>query len=184
MRKFFIFLVFFIFLFSETVASSQFTDLIYQKSENIDSALRFINVPEEKIEILRTLVKGKLADTALVNFSNKIVEARETRNVELFKNYVNQESVNFSPDMLNRMIDKISDGSLIYGNNGYKYFVTSEPISDRVLNKFYSNNINKPSIALIFYHYHPSNGALIGSPTYLIKTESNFQIVLPVKSVK
>lgn len=175
------FLMCLIILYSQSVTAEQYTDLLYQKSEDMESALRFVGAPEEAIGLLTSFVKGGLADQDLVNFSNRIIEARETRNVELFKKYVNQESLNISQEILNEVIDKIRDGSLIYGNSGYKYFVTSEPISDHVLERFYNNNVNKPSISLTFYHYHPSNGALIGSPTYLIKSESKHQIVIPVK---
>jgi len=177
-------LIYLIVMFSQSVTASQYTDLIYQKSEDLASALRFINTPEDKIEKLSGMVKGKLADNAQLNFSNTLIEARETRDVELFMNLVNKESFESPHEMLNKTIDQIRDGSYVYGNSGYKYFVTSEPVPDLVKNRFYSNNINKPTIALVFHHYHPSNGALIGSPAYLIEAGNNYQIVLPVKSHK
>jgi len=181
MRKLVILLIF---MFSETATSGQYSGLIYQESGDIYSALRFIDAPDEKIEILRPLIKGKLADQALVNFSNKIIEARETKNIELFKGLTHQESLDYSKDMLRKIIEQIKDGSLIYGNNNYKYFVTSEPITERMLTRFFGKNVTKPSITLIFYHYHSSNGALIGSPMYLVKTEIGFRIVLPIRADK
>ena len=167
-------------LFSETVFSSQYDNLLYQKNDDMEAALKFISTPKDKINTIKSVVRGVLGDQKLVGFSNKIIEARETNNVPLFKSLTDQESLEKSEGMLDAVIEQLNDGSLIYGNEGYKYFVTSKPISEHYLNKF-TNNTNKPSIILYFYHYHPSNGMLIGSPMYLMETKSSFKNILPVK---
>ena len=170
-----------IFLFSELALAGQFDYLVYQKDSDIELALKFIGTPSERIPTTMPLVRGSLAKQELLDFSNKIIEARETKNVPLFKSLIHQESLDNSKDMLNAAFEQIQDGSLIYGNENYKYFVTSNPIPDRHIIRFFKKNNNKPSITLMFYHYHPSNSALIGSPTYLIKTNDGFKIVLPIR---
>ena len=170
-----------ILLFSEIAFSGQFDNLVYQKDSDIELALKFIGTPSEKITATKPLVRGNLAKQELVDFSNKIIEARETHNVSLFKSLTHQESLEKSKDMLNATLEQINDGGLIYGNENYKYFVTSNPVTDRYLNRFFKNNKNKPSVTLMFYHYHSSNGALIGSPMYLIKTNDGFKNVLPIR---
>jgi len=168
------------FVFSHMAYSGQYDYLLYQKDSDIDLALRFIGAPSEQIPALITRVRGNLAKQELIDFSNKIIEARETNNVDLFTSFVDKESLEKSKNMFNVTLDKIKDGSLIYGNEGHKYFVTSNNVLDRILNRYFKDYKNKPSITLMFYHYHKSNGVLIGSPTYLIKTNEGYKNVIPI----
>ena len=133
-----------IFLFAELALAGQLDYLVYQKDNDIELALKYIGTPSEKIPATMPLVRGSLAKQELVDFSNKIIEARETKNVPLFKSLILQEGIENSKDMLNTMLEQIKDGSLVYGNEGYNYFVTSNTVPDRLLNRFFKNNKNKP----------------------------------------
>ena len=147
-------LLLFILLFYRAAIAEQYSHLIYQGTSDTVLALRFIDTPNEKVEILKPLVRGELANQELITFANQIIQARETRNVNLYESLIHQEGLDHSEEILTTIIEKISDGSLMYGGHGYKYFVTSEPIADRLLNKIFRKNVNKPSITLTFYHYH------------------------------
>ena len=162
-------------------ASGDYKHLIYQEIENIQAALQFIDPPKEEIDILNSLVRGELANKQLIMFANKIIAARETRNAKAYANLIHYDSFDNSKKSLDSHLAGITDGSLFYGNEDFKYFVTKSPVSDRYVDKYFKNNTTKPSFILYFYHYHPSNGMLIGSPLYLAETEAGYKIILPVR---
>ena len=169
-----------ILLFSETALAGQYENILYQKNDTLEHALSFIGTPKDKIDQFKSIVHGELADKKLISFSNKIIVARETHNVSLFKSLTDQESLRKSTNILNALIGQINDGSLFYGNEDYKYFVTSRPITDDHLKIFLKNN-NKPSAIIYFYFYYPLKERLIGSQMFLIETKGGFKNVLPIK---
>ncbi len=167
-------------IISQMAFSSPYANLLYQESDDVVSALKFIGTPEEKLELYKDRVRGDLASQDLIAFANRIIKARETRDTALFKNSIDPESVEKSKEIFDRSIDKINDGSLLYGNKGFKYFVTSEPIAERHLNRLFKTITQKPSVTLYFYHYHSSKDRLIASSFYLKKVNNEFITVLPV----
>jgi len=180
----------FIFLFFCLVSASGFAvsdeaeNLIYQKSTNLDAALKYVNTPDNKIKHLKHLIKGVLADQHLLRFANKIITARETHNETLILSLVNQESLTKPNKELDRIKGTIKDGSMIYGNKDFRYFVTKAPITAKDsedLKFYFKKNITKPSLILYFYHFHPSNGMLIASAVFLTKAENGYKIILPIR---
>ena len=54
-----------ILLFSETTFSSQYDDLLYQKNDDIEFALKFIGTPKDKIDTIKPIVRGELGNKKL-----------------------------------------------------------------------------------------------------------------------
>jgi len=155
--------------------------LIYQSSSNIEAALRFVGVPNDKVSLFENaVVKGHLADKNLIKIANRLVDAREKRNAKLIEGIVSKESLSKPSRELDEVRQQIKDGTLIYGE-GLRYFVTKASFSQKLVDYNFRNNVKKPSFVLYLNHYDPKKNILIGSPLYIAEVGGAYKIVFPVQ---
>ena len=160
--------------------------MLYQESESFVDALKFIEVPEERLEISLSSVKnrGELASQSQLLFANKLFSIRESGNVDMFVSMLSEgteKQLNNDDNkrMLHHYIREIKDKTFLYGEHDFKFFAAFREFTEEdgeILKKHVSFSEN-PSHIILYFHFHKPKYMLIGSTFYLIEDSGSYKIV-------
>ena len=160
--------------------------MLYQESESFVDALEFIEVPEERLEILLSFVRnrGELASQSQLLFANKLFSIRRSGNVDMFVSMLSEgtkKQLNNDDNkrMLHHYIREIKDKTFLYGEHDFKFFATFREFTQEdgeILQKHVSFS-DTPSHIIVYFHFHKPKYMLIGSPFYLMEDSDSYKIV-------
>ena len=160
--------------------------MLYQENESFVNALKFIEVPEDRLEALLSSVRnrGELASQSQLLFANKLFSLRKSGNVDMFvsmlsegtKKQLNNDN---NKRMLHYYIREIKDKTFLYGEHDFKFFATFREFTqeDGEILKKHVSFFDTPSQIIQYYHFHKPNYMLIGSSFYLMENNGSYKIV-------
>ncbi len=161
--------------------------LLYQRSDSVGDALAFIEVPEDRrIALLASVSKrGELADPQQLVFANKLLRVRESRDVELFKSLLSNETRKQldGPDdhrqMVHYHLREVENGTFLDGPGDFKFFATVRTLTHDDLDMLTRNAsfALTPTHVITFCHFHKPKKMLIGTCFYLIQDADSFRVV-------
>jgi len=157
---------------------------LYQKQGSIRYALEFIGMPEELIDTTFVSKRGQLANPQQLEFANKLFSVRKSKDVDMFisllsdgtKKQLNDDN---NKRMLHHHIKEVKDGTFLYGEYDFKFFVTFRKVTEKLseMLKKHVSFAETPSHAIHYWHFHKPNYMLIGESYYLIEDEGSYKIV-------
>jgi len=159
---------------------------LYQESESFVNALKFIEVPEERLETSLSSVinKGELASQSQLLFANKFFSLRKTGNVDMFVSMLSegtkkQLTNDNNKRMLHHYIREIRDKTFLFGEHDFKFFATFREFTqeDGEILKKHVCFSDTPSHIIQYFHFHKPNYMLIGSGFYLMEDNGSYKIV-------
>jgi len=160
--------------------------MLYQESESFVNALKFIEVPEDRLEISLSSVgnRGELAGQSQLLFANKLFSLRKSGDVDMFvsmlsegtKKQLNNDN---NKRMLHQYIREIKDKTFLYGEHDFKFFAVLREFTqeDGELLKKHASFFDAPSHIIQYFHFHKPNYMLIGSRFYLMEDNGSYRIV-------
>jgi hypothetical protein len=161
--------------------------MLYQKSDSFTNALKFIEMPEDRIESSLSILKqkGELADRNQLVFANKLFSLRKSKDVDLFKSLLSKstksqlEEEDNNQSMVHQYLRQVEDGTFLYGMNDVKFFATVRRFTDEDREKFekHVRFADTPTYVIDFWHRHKPGPMLIGSSFYLIKEKGSYKLV-------
>lgn len=160
--------------------------MLYQKSDSFASALKFIEMPEDKLETSLSVLKqkGKLADKSQLAFANKLFSLRKSKDVDLFKSLLsdgtrNQLDEDNNKRVVHQHLRQIEDGTFIYDQYDTKFFATFREFTEKDSEKLkkHVSFADAPSHVINYWHRRKPGSMLIGSSFYLVKDKSSYKVV-------
>jgi len=160
--------------------------MLCQENESFINALKFIEVPEDRLEISLSSVgkRGELAGQSQLLFANKLFSLRKSGDVDMFvsmlsegtKKQLNNDN---NKRMLHHYIREIKDKTFLYGENDFKFFAMFREFTqeDVEILKEHVSFFDAPSHIIQYFHFHKPNYMLIGSRFYLIEDNGSYKIV-------
>jgi len=160
--------------------------MLYQESESFVNALKFIEVPEERMETSLSSVRnrGEPASQSQLLFANKLFSLRKSGNVDMFvsmlsegtKKQLNNDN---NKRMLHHYIREIKDKTFLYGEHDFKFFATFREFTqeDGEILKKHASFSDTPSDIIQYFHFHKPKYMLIGSSFYLMEDNGSYRIV-------
>jgi hypothetical protein len=157
-------------------------NLLYQKQGSIKDALRFIGMPEDRLDTGFVRKQGQLASGRQLEFANKLFGAGKSKDVDMFISLLSdgtKEQLNDGNDrrMLHNYIKNISEGTFLSKDAGYDYFVTFRDFTDKDRDRLkkHVSFAEPPTHAIVYYHF--SKNMLLGSTIYLIEDNGSYKLV-------
>jgi len=160
--------------------------MLYQESESFVNALKFIEVPEDRLETSISSVRnrGELGSQSQLLFANKLFSLRKSGNVDMFvsmlsegtKKQLNNDN---NKRMLHHYIREIKDKTFLYSEHDFKFFATFREFTQEdgeILKKHVSFS-DTPSHIIQYFHFHKPKYMLIGSSFYLMEDNGSCKIV-------
>lgn len=171
------------------IASDGIKDILYTQAVDEALALSFVGVPVDKIEPRKEAIKGELADPELVDFSIKVLNARNEKSRELARTIIHSESLNLiesHPANLQILpfFQLLESGELLYLQSHPKFFITEQKVSNNDLAQFFHHHSAKPTRSIVFYHYYKEKSMLIGTRFFLADEGGQPKIQLPARKLK
>lgn len=160
--------------------------MLYQKSDSIAEALKFIDVPEDRFIFCLSSVRsrGHLADWDQLKFVNRLFAVRKSRDTDEFISLLSNASQSLLYDdgeknLLSHYISLIEDGSFIYGESDARFFATLRKFTDKDDEKLKSHFIfaEKPTDIITYYHFEQPKNMLIGTDLYLLKDKDLYKLI-------
>jgi len=160
--------------------------LLYQEDESFVNALKFIEVPEERLETSLSSVRnrGELASQSQLLFANKLFSIRKSGNVDMFVSMLSEgtkKQLNTDNDkrMLHHYIREIKDKTFLYGEHDFKFFASFREFTqeDGEMLKKHVSFSDTPSHIIYYFHFHKPKYMLIGSTFYLMEDNGSYNIV-------
>jgi len=160
--------------------------MLYQESESFVNALKFIEVPEERLSTSISSVgnRGELASQSQLLFANKLFSIRKSGNVDMFvsmlsegtKKQLNNDN---NKRMLHHYIREIKDKTFLYGEHDFKFFASFREFTreDGEMLKKHVSFSDTPSHIIGYFHFHKPSYMLIGSSFYLMEDNGSYNIV-------
>lgn len=161
--------------------------LLYQQSDSVAEALKFIEVSEDRFVTSLSFVRnrgGKLADQSQLEFADKLFGVRESKDMDTFVSLLsNATRAQLYDDndkrMLHYYIEEIKNGSFIYGGNDFRFFAMFAEFTDKDEEKLKKHVVfgEKPTHIITFYHFDKPKNMLMGTNFYLLKDKDSYKLV-------
>jgi len=157
---------------------------LYQKSDSIENALRFIDAPEERMSQYKELVRGQgeLISGQLLRFANKVFALRKSKDVNDFISLLSKEArkrYEQGDETSSVFIDiwHIKRGRFIYGEYDFKFFAVVRKFTDEDWDEYGENFRHRPDYWLVFCHFHKPKYFLCGTSFYVKKENGSYKLV-------
>jgi hypothetical protein len=160
--------------------------MLYQKSDSIAEALKFIDVPEDRFVFCLSSVRsrGHLADWEQLEFANRLFAVRKSRDTDEFISLLSNATRDQLYDdnnkrMLHYYIEEIKNGSFICGGNDFKLFAIFAEFTDKDEEKLKKHVAfgEKPTHIVTYYHFDKPKNMLMGTNFYLLKEKDSYKLV-------
>ena len=160
--------------------------MLYQKSGSFANALKFIEMPEDKMETSLSFLKdkGKLADKRQLAFANKLISLRKSKDFELFKSLLSEGTKSQlgnddNRGVVHQYLRQIDEGAFIYGQDDVKFFATFREFTEAENEKLkkHVRFADAPTHVLHYWHRRKPGSMLIGSSFYLVQDKGSYKIV-------
>jgi hypothetical protein len=160
--------------------------MLYQKSGSFADALKFIEMPEDKMETSLSVLKQKweLADRRQLAFANKLFSLRKNKDFDLFKSLLSegtkgQLDKDNNKSVVHQYKRQINEGTFIYGQNDAKFFATFREFTEAESEKLkkHVSFADAPTHVLHYWHRHKPGSMLIGSSFYLVQDKGSYKLV-------
>ena len=171
------------------MASEGIKDILYTQTADEALALSFVGVPTDGIEKRKEAIKGELADSELINFSMKVLSARNEQNRESANAIIHTDSLDLIEShpanlQILPIIQLLESGGFLYLQSNPKFFVTEQKVSEKELERFFHYHKVKPTRSMVFYHYHEEKSMLIGTRFFVADENHQPKIQLPARTLK
>jgi hypothetical protein len=160
---------------------------LFQRSDSLADALAFIEVPEDRMaaSLVSVSKRGELANSAQLAFANKLFRLRQSKDVELFKSLLSDETRKQldEPDnnrqMVHYRLREVENGIFLYGRDDFKFFATVRTLTPDDLDLLGTSVsfAQTPTHIIVVYHFHRPNYMLIGDTCYLVEDGDSYRIV-------
>ena len=159
--------------------------MLYQKSDSVNNALVFIEVPEDRLESYISSVSetGELTKQDQLSFANILFSLRKSKDVELYISILGEKTKEQLQDdnkngILLQRISSIQEGTFLYGEYDYKYFATFDKLSKEQQDGLQIRNFTEtPTYNIVYWHFHKPKNMLIGTTVYFTEDSGSFKIV-------
>ena len=160
--------------------------MLYQESDSLTDALKFIDAREDKLEsyISFTGKKGKLANQDQLKFANKLFSLRRSKDAEFFISLLSERTRDQLNDndkngILHNHINQIKNETFLYGEYDFKFFVTISELAEEERDELQKKAgfAETPTHNIIYWHFHKPKNMMIGTTFYLIENQGLYSIV-------
>ncbi len=160
--------------------------MLYQKSDSVTEALKFIETPEDRLVACLSSVRsrGNLANQEQLKFANKLFGIRKSKDTDAFISLLSNASRaqlydDNDKNMLRYYISLIEDGSFVYGQSDVKFFATMREYTEKDDEKLmkHISFAEKPTDIITYYHFNRPQYMLIGTTLYLLKEKDSYKLV-------
>ena len=161
--------------------------MLYQ-GESLADAIEFIEAPEDKMESYLSSVskRGRLAEQDELSFANALFSLRKSKDADMYMSMLSSSTRKQLLKDDSRISgctypERIKNGTFLYGEHDFKFFASFRKLTRAELADLTKGDrgfTQKPSHAIVFWHFHKPKYMLTGDTYYLIQEKNSYRVVM------